>query len=569
MTYNGAVLRRECVKLLFFSILILALSETAYSSENWLEVRTPHFTVLSNGGEKSARRLAQQFELIRAAFKTVLANAKSDPSEPILVYVLKNSGSLGELLPEYEGRMHLPGGFFRKGMGKYFVAVRSNVQGDNPYTTVYHEYFHLLTEVNLGHLPTWLSEGLAEFWAHTAVGDAQFEIGHLDRRHLDALRKGPLLPLDVLFTVDQRSPFYREADKKSLFYAQSWVLAHYAMLGDKTGKTKEALAAYLELVQNGAYSIRAAEIAFGDLTKLQQTLASYIESSRFIVLRYPAPFQFDEKAFQVRRLTEAEGLGVRADFIVHGMKPGRARPLLDAALKKDPQLMLAHECMGFAYVREQNLQDAFQWFEKAIELGSKNYLAHFEVARRGGYSLEERQSRFERVVELNPDFVPALFNLARNYLNQQKNLEDAQTLASRIVKIEPNHGEAHLLLGSVHNAMGQPDKALPIIRRAVALTPTSSRARYDLGSTLLRAGRLNESVRAFQEVIELDQENAHAHYQLGLAFLKKGQAEDAAACFRTVLELEPNNAAAHFNLGLSLQRLDYFEEADREIDQAR
>lgn len=293
-------LRPRCAKLFILLFLTLALSGTAHGAEKWLEVRTPHFTVLSNGGEKSARRVAQQFELIRAAFQTVLTNAKSDPAEPILVYVLNSAGSLRELLPEYEGRKHLPAGFFRKGMGKYFVAVRENVRGENPYTTVYHEYFHLLTDVNLGQLPTWLSEGLAEFWANTVVQGAQFEIGHLYRRHLKVLRKGPLLPLEVLFSVDHRSSFYREADKKALFYAQSWALTHYAMLGDETGKTKQALAAYLELVQNGAYSIRAAEKAFGDLTKLQQELASYIESSRFLVLRYPAPFQPDEKGFPVR-----------------------------------------------------------------------------------------------------------------------------------------------------------------------------------------------------------------------------------------------------------------------------
>jgi len=569
MTFNGSSLRLWSAKLFYFILLILALSGTAHSAEKWLEVRTPHFTVLSNGGEKSARRVAKQFELIRAAFQTVLKNAKNDPAEPILIYTMKSAGSLEKLFPEYEQREHLPAGFFRKGMGKYFVAVRTNVRGENPYTTIYHEYFHLLTEVNLGRLPTWVSEGLAEFWANTVVRGAQFEIGHPERRHLEVLRKRPLLPLEVLFAVDHRSPYYKEDDKKSLFYAQSWALAHYAMLGDETGKTKKALAAYLKLVQDGAYSIRAAEKAFGDLTKLEQELTSYIKSSRFLVLSYPVPIQIDEKTFPVRRLTEAEGLGVRADFIVHGMKPARARPLLYDALKKDPQLMLAHECMGFSYVREQKLQDALRWFEKAIELGSKNYLVHFEVARRGAYSMGERQSRFERVVELNPDFVPALFKLARNYLNQRKNLENAQTLANRIVKIEPEDPEAYLLLGSVHNAVDEPDEAVSFLRRAVQLAPASSRAHCDLGKSLLRTGKLNESVSEFQEAIGLDQGYAHAHHQLGLAFLAKELPEDAATCFRTVLKLEPNNALAHYNLGMSLQRLDSLEDAKSEIERAR
>jgi superkiller protein 3 len=310
-------------------------------------------------------------------------------------------------------------------------------------------------------------------------------------------------------------------------------------------------------------------MAFGNLKILERELALYIEKSSFTAMSYDVPLRVDEKAFSTRRLSEAETLGVRADFIVHGLRPSRARPLILEALKKDPDLMLGHECMGFAYVREQRSLDAVRSFERAIELGSQNYLIHFEVARKGFFPAAEKQNRYERVIELNPEFVPALYTLAKNRLKQRTNLEVARTLAKRILKIEPKDSEAHLLLGSVHNAMNRPDIAVPLFRRAVALSPASSRARYHLGSTLLRIGELNESIRAFEAAVELDRGYTHAHHQLGLAYLKKERPADAAACFRTVLNLEPNNAAAHFNLGLSLQQLDSFEEAGRELERAR
>jgi len=37
----------------------------ASAAENWIEVRSPHFTVDSNAGEKEARKIADQFEQIR------------------------------------------------------------------------------------------------------------------------------------------------------------------------------------------------------------------------------------------------------------------------------------------------------------------------------------------------------------------------------------------------------------------------------------------------------------------------------------------------------------------------
>src|SRR5260370_8717858 len=43
--------------------------------EPWVEVRTAHFVVGSDGGEKGARRVAEQFELVRRVFQAAMPNA--------------------------------------------------------------------------------------------------------------------------------------------------------------------------------------------------------------------------------------------------------------------------------------------------------------------------------------------------------------------------------------------------------------------------------------------------------------------------------------------------------------
>jgi hypothetical protein len=48
-------------------------------------VRSPHFVVASNAGEKEARRVADQFEQIRALFHTAFPNLRVDPAEPLLI----------------------------------------------------------------------------------------------------------------------------------------------------------------------------------------------------------------------------------------------------------------------------------------------------------------------------------------------------------------------------------------------------------------------------------------------------------------------------------------------------
>ena len=46
------------------------------------------------------------------------------------------------------------------------------------------------------------------------------------------LSRFPLLPIEQLIRVDRNSSLYNEGDRRSVFYAQSWALAHMLLLGE-------------------------------------------------------------------------------------------------------------------------------------------------------------------------------------------------------------------------------------------------------------------------------------------------------------------------------------------------
>ena len=41
-----------------------------------------------------------------------------------------------------------------------------------------------------------------------------------------------LLPIETLLNVEHGSPYYNEANRASVFYAESWALIHYLMMDD-------------------------------------------------------------------------------------------------------------------------------------------------------------------------------------------------------------------------------------------------------------------------------------------------------------------------------------------------
>jgi len=72
--------------------LLLCGAGFAASDPNvgWIEVRSPHFLVFSNAGEREARRIADQFEQIRGLFHAAFTNLRVDPAQPVLILAAKN-----------------------------------------------------------------------------------------------------------------------------------------------------------------------------------------------------------------------------------------------------------------------------------------------------------------------------------------------------------------------------------------------------------------------------------------------------------------------------------------------
>src|SRR5882672_453847 len=68
---------------LSFLLFLAAFAPSAAAqAEAWLQVRTPHFTVVSNAPEKDARRVSRQFERMQAVLVRVFPEAGLDSAAP-------------------------------------------------------------------------------------------------------------------------------------------------------------------------------------------------------------------------------------------------------------------------------------------------------------------------------------------------------------------------------------------------------------------------------------------------------------------------------------------------------
>jgi hypothetical protein len=120
----------------------------------WREVRSPHFRVLTDGGEGAGRRVIVAFERMRAVFANAFPKYRLEGTEPLLILAPKDEGSTRKLapgfwMPAYHGPK--PAGIYIPSREQPCAVVRLDQEGHDrdEFATVYHEYVHSLSHVHV------------------------------------------------------------------------------------------------------------------------------------------------------------------------------------------------------------------------------------------------------------------------------------------------------------------------------------------------------------------------------------------------------------------------------------
>jgi tetratricopeptide (TPR) repeat protein len=481
------------------------LSPARDKQENWIQVTSPHFVVATDGNEKQGRRVADQFERMRSVFHAAFPKLNMDSGGPIIVIAVKGEKDFRALEPEAylsKGSLKL-GGLFMRTADKNYVLMRLDAEGDHPYSVIYHEYTHFLISKSSTLLPLWLNEGLAEFYENTEIHEKEAWLGEPSPEDLLWLRQNRLLPLETLFAVDQKSPYYHEEKKGSIFYAESWALTHFIQMADFPQKGHR-LSDYSALLAQNVDPITAATRVFGDLKQLQSELENYVHQGGFHYLKMHTTTEVDDSAFKVDILSPAGSEALRADFLAYEDRMPDAQALLDHVLQEDAKNVAAHETKGYIAFRQGHLDEAKKWYGEAVQLDSQSYLAHYYFAvmsmDRGGDPSQQDQieGSLRAAIKLNPSFAPAYDMLAVFLGMQHKNLDEARLLALNAISLDPGNIRYRINVANVLLTMEKSDDAVQVLRVAAKLakTPEESQMTAD---ALARAQEYADAQAKFAE----------------------------------------------------------------------
>lgn len=470
-----------CVKAIA-SVVMLAFTgnvgvAAAEDDDDWLQVRSENFIVVTNAGEKKARELVKELETVRIVFRIALRGGP-EGGPPLEVLAAKNDKTLERLLPQTAGDdKWLPSGVFFRTPDKNWIVLDLDARGDNKYTTVYHEYFHALAMPAAPMAPLWFHEGMAGLWENLRINKKDVDVARPSQLYIEILNNVPLMSLRDLVLVDQRSPEYRESDRATIFYAQSWALAHYIFMSDETGTLSRGVGPYIESLRQGADPLTAFSAAFADIDEMETKLRGYLRRIQFNILRMARPPAIEDDALTTESLSTGEYHAKIGSYLAHIGELDDAVPHIESALAANGNDAVARESMGIVEFQRGRYEEALPSFEKAAALDGGRYLTRFYLAMLLAVSattdgeLASARTQLEHAVNANPFHPPSLARLAILYGLAGEQLGLALGMARRAAALSPDAPMSFAALGVAARANGNLDEATVALERALQLSP--------------------------------------------------------------------------------------------------
>ncbi len=172
-------------------------------------------------------------------------------------------------------------------------------------------------------------------------------------------------------------------------------------------------------------------------------------------------------------------------------------------------------------------------------------------------ALEAARNNFEKALQLDPNYAPALAGLSvvesfyyRNLDSSEAHMRQARQLAERALAIDPQLAEADVAMGNVYGNMFDYVHAAEKAREGTISEPDNAHA-WDQLSWALAYQQPPDSVgaeKAGREAIRLQPSMFQAHYHLGRALLQQKRFPEAIAAMEQAKQISPTSSTADFGL---------------------
>lgn len=458
-------------RIVLAALFPLFLAATSRAENEWVEVRSPNFSVITDAGEKRGREIAQRFEQMRYIFGTLIQRAKINLPAPLQIVAFRNTKGFREFAPLWKGKPVRAAGLFLGGEDRNYILL--DMSSYDPLSSVYHEYGHLLLNGNYPLAQPWFDEGFAEYFRSIKIAGKRAEVGGVPEGNWDMLNSARFFPIESLFSVGHDSKVYNEdGDHRSMFYAQSWLVVHY--MYDKSKMPQGGV--YFDLVKNQHMPVaQAIEKAFGMTPKqFDKEIEQYYRGRtlQYFSMDMPA---METKMYESKKLKLPDLQAILADVHLHSPDYlDKAVSEFQAVLNTEPNHAASHRGLGYAYLRKNDFARASEHFRHAAALDSGDARVHYYSAllmNREALSEDGRIDKpndmmihLRRAIQIDPELADAYHLLAYLQLTHGSSNEAMESIKTALQR-SPRNESYYSTLGQIYMSQRKFDEAIEVFKR--------------------------------------------------------------------------------------------------------
>lgn len=434
---------------------------TAPASAAWQQASSKHFLIYGDMPIEEMRDYAKKLETFDAAARLVRKMNDPDVGDGNRVQVL--------VVPTMLDVNRLYGGA-DSGIGGYYVGTVTgpyivtplkarqilDYRKLAPETVFFHEYTHhlMLQSTNVP-MPTWLTEGFAEFLANPIFNDdGSISLGTPATHRAGTLIKGRWAPIADLLGGNAVTIGYSGFWHQN--YAQGWLLNHYLSFEPSR---RGQIDAYVARIGKGENALDAAREVFGDLGQLENQLRSYVRQKNLPSLRIESS-KLNIPPVTVTQLSpganEVMPMRMHAKTSYGSVSTGYVYGKVSDIARRYPGDLLVQRTLAEAAFDDKKYTEAEAAADAALKIDPRST----EALIYKGRAILARAKKAQD---------PALFKQARQQF-------------AAVNKLDKEDPEALYLYYRTYRAANQlaPNGALEALTYAVALAPRDSSVAADL-----------------------------------------------------------------------------------------
>jgi hypothetical protein len=221
----------------------------------WVELKSPHFRLVTDLDEPEGARVLAGFEEIYALLGSVAFREGAVPSFTTQAIIFNNHRDVEEFAGQGFGGVYMPS--LPNDPEPSPTLLASGTLSPFARRLFAHELMHRFNHAGLGPTPAWLNEGLADYYSTVRAADGKPVLGEIDPRSMctpnglgdlmcreyERIRGGELPRASELVAM-QRDAFYgpqpgeeaiptwEQMRRRSKNYGMSWLLVHLLMHTD-------------------------------------------------------------------------------------------------------------------------------------------------------------------------------------------------------------------------------------------------------------------------------------------------------------------------------------------------